>query len=96
MNEKRVKNVDYRYGGSEMNKKDVLKAFLTGVFSITPFFGISNNFRSVDVDEKVIDSGKSSVKPVKVRLRPLIEDIGECFDDVGSKLRSSMNELKNE
>lgn len=76
-----------------MNKKDVIKAFFAGVFSIFPVFSGLPDFKSVDTEKSAISSRKSSISPVKVRIRPVIEDVGACFDDVGDKLRMSMRRL---
>ncbi len=76
-----------------MNKKDLLKAFMTGVFSIFPVFSGLPDFKPVDRENGAIVPRKSVVPPVKVRLRPVIEDVGACFDDVGDKLRMSMQRL---
>lgn len=73
-----------------MNKKDIVKAFFTGLFSITPFVGGFSSFRSIDVDETVIAPKKSSIPTVKVDLKPLLEDVGSCFDCVGDNIRKSM------
>lgn len=76
-----------------MNKKDVVKAFFAGVFSLAPVFSVFSAFKSVNLDERVIESRKSSVPDVKVNLKPVLEDVGECFNDVGNKLRASMLRL---
>lgn len=83
----------FTIGAMVMNKKDVVKAFFTGLFSITPFIGGFSSFRSIDVDETVIAPKKSSIPAVKVELRPLLEDVGRCFNDVGDNIRSSMKSL---
>ncbi|MBO7061943.1 MAG: hypothetical protein J6W54_12745 [Fibrobacter sp.] len=79
-----------------MNKKDVIKAFFAGVFSIFPAFSGLPDFRSVDPDKSSISSRKSNIPPVRVRIRPVIQDVGACFDDVGNKLRVSMKRLSAE
>lgn len=76
-----------------MEKKDLFKAFLTGVFSIFPVFSGMPDFRPVSFDKDAISPRKSPIPPVKVRIRPVLEDVGECFDDVGSKMRMSMNRI---
>ena len=76
-----------------MNKKDVVKAFFAGVFSLAPVFSFFSTFKSVNLDERVIESRKSAVPPVKVELNPVLEDVGKCFNDVGDKMRASMLRL---
>lgn len=76
-----------------MNKKDAIKAFFAGVFSIFPVFSGLPDFRSVDPDKSAISPKKSVLPPVKVNIRPVIEDVGACFNDVGDKLRMSMRRL---
>lgn len=76
-----------------MNKKDVIKAFFAGVFSLTPVFSFFSTFKPVNVNIREIESSKSSVPSVKVNLRPVMEDVGDCFNDVGNKMRASMLRL---
>lgn len=77
-----------------MNKKDVIKAFFAGIFSIFPAFSGLPDFKSVDTDKSSISSRKFTIPPVKVKIRPVIEDVGACFDDAGNKLRMSMRRLE--
>ena len=77
-----------------MNKKDFIKAFFAGVFSIFPVFSGLPDFRSIDPEKSSISPRKSALPPVKVKIRPVIEDVGACFDDAGDKLRMSMQRLE--
>jgi hypothetical protein len=76
-----------------MDKKEFMKAFLTGVCSIFPFFDGFPEFNTVEIDKDLIEAKKSQVPPVKVLVRPVFDDVGDCFNDAGEKLRSSMREI---
>lgn len=77
-----------------MDKKDFMKAFFAGVFSIFPVLSGLPDFRPVDTGKDAISPKKSALPPVKVKIRPVIEDVGACFDDAGEKLRMSMQRLE--
>lgn len=76
-----------------MDTRGITKAFFAGVFSIFPFIGDYPYFKSVDTKKSLVVPKNSSVPPVKVKLRPVFEDVGECFDDAGDKLRLAMRKL---
>lgn len=76
-----------------MNKKDFIRAFFAGVFSITPFVHVFPSFKAINVDDSLIKRVKCNYKPINVNLRPVIEDVGSCFDDVGNKLFDAMDKV---
>ena len=77
-----------------MNKKDVIKAFFAGVFSITPFVGNLSQFKPIDLSKPVIEPKKSSTPAVKVELIPIIEEVGKCFDEAGEIIRDAAGKIR--
>ena len=73
-----------------MNKKDIIKAFFTGAFSLFPFYHGFSEFRGIDVEESILKPAKSTIPEVKVELMPVMEDVGRCFDAVGALIRDAM------
>ncbi len=73
-----------------MDKKEFMKAFLTGVCSIFPFFDGFPEFRGVDVEKKLVKSVKSAVPEIKVELVPVFKEVGRCFDSAGALIREAM------
>lgn len=76
----------------DMDKKDVIKAFFAGVFSIFPFLQGFQEFRKIDLDKSLIET-KRTIPPVKVNLRPVMDDVGDCFNEAGNLLQMSMKGL---
>lgn len=76
-----------------MKKNDLLKAFFTGLLSITPVFSGFTDFKKIDVDKDILEIKKTQRKPINVNLRPISEDVGMYFNDVGNKLKAAIDKM---
>ncbi|MCQ2102275.1 MAG: hypothetical protein MJY98_03510 [Fibrobacter sp.] len=76
-----------------MEKKDIAKALLCGVFSVGSIGVSARTSHQIDIDKPVIKVSPSKVKKVVVDLKPISQEVGSCFDEVGQLMRESMGKV---